>query len=376
MTQLELREAVRCLDEARNYQDVFGLMTTETNIEASIKRTFRNLARVLHPDRYQDAARKQLAASAFTKLGQFRQQAEAAAKRGRYDDRSVSVVATKRGRHTITDRAVEGDVCTTFYGVSTINFKDIASFVKIAKNSRDADLLQREAMVLKTLHGTDAETKWQHMVPTLLDSFVYSDPSKQRRQANVLERLQGFYTLEQVRQAFPDGVRPHHMVWMFRRLLMALGFAHDNQVIHGAVLPRHIMILPEHHGLVLVDWCYASQATDDQTQPVVPAIVDSYRQWYPKEVCTKHSPSPATDIVMAARCMIYLLRGDPLTGVLPACVPLQLRAFLRGCLQVEQSMRPQNAWLLLQEFDELLESMGAPYFPRRFRPFVMPTGTA
>jgi serine/threonine protein kinase len=244
--------------------------------------------------------------------------------------------------------------------------------VKIAKNPLDSDLLQTEAMALKRLYANDAEEKWQGYVPKLLDSFVYAANEGSRRQTNVTPLLKGFYSLDELRQMFPAGIDPRHAVWIFRRLLAALGFAHDNNVIHGAVLPRHVMILPEQHGLVLVDWCYASVADAGLTLPPIKALVNAYKNWYPEEVFDKRSPSPATDIVMAARCIVALLGGDPVAGVLPRTVPLQIRAFLRGCMQGHQSRRPQNAWLLLKEFDELLESMGAPYFPRRFLPLVLP----
>jgi hypothetical protein len=136
------------------------------------------------------------------------------------------------------------------------------------------------------------------------------------------------------------------------------------------------MILPQKHGLVLVDWCYASAKADD-TYPAIKALVSSHRDWYPSEVFDRKSPGPETDIMMAARCMVYLLGGDPATGNLPAGkTPRPLRAFLKGCMQQVPALRPDDAWSLLGEFDELLERMGPPYHPRRFRPFSMPSGMA
>jgi hypothetical protein len=134
------------------------------------------------------------------------------------------------------------------------------------------------------------------------------------------------------------------------------------------------MIMPEDHGLVIVDWCYSSIAESDGTFPAIKAIVGEYKDWYPGEVTAKQAPSPATDIAMAARCMVGLLGGDPLTGNLPSGVPMRLRAFFKGCLQVRQSARPNDAWELLQEFDELLQTLGSSYYPRRFRSFSMPSG--
>jgi hypothetical protein len=135
------------------------------------------------------------------------------------------------------------------------------------------------------------------------------------------------------------------------------------------------MIHPESHAVVLVDWCYASVSDNDE-QPALRAMASGYRQWYPEEVLAKESPSPATDIAMAVRCIIDILGGDPVWAIVPQTVPRQLRAYLKGCLQSKQSMRPQNAWLLLEEFDELLKSMGSPYYPRQFLTFAMPNGIA
>jgi hypothetical protein len=49
--------------------------------------------------------------------------------------------------------------------------------------------------------------------------------------------------------------------------------------------------------------------------------------------------------------------------------PKPLRAFARGCLLTAENRRPQDAWRLLAELDDLLERL---YGPRRFRPFQLP----
>jgi hypothetical protein len=81
---------------------------------------------------------------------------------------------------------------------------------------------------------------------------------------------------------------------------------------------------------------------------------------------------------MAVRTIIYLLGGDPLTGVFDTStqVPLKMRMWLRGCLQARQKARPQHAGELLAEFDGLLKRIGSPYYPRRFVKLAVPTGAA
>jgi serine/threonine protein kinase len=243
---------------------------------------------------------------------------------------------------------------------------------KVARRAADNDLLRAEAQAIRRLRGADGDPERIAYIPELLDAFDYGEAGKTRRATNVLARLDGFSTLEQVRAAYPSGVPPLDMAWIWRRLLLVLGYAHRRGVIHGAALSAHIMIHPDQHGVVLLDWCYASIANGG-AQPAIKAIVERYRGYYPEEVFAKRAPSPATDIGMAARCMVALLGGDPLTGKFGETqAPKPIQTFLRGCIAVKQSMRPDDAWKLLEEFDGLLERLGDPYFPRRFHPFVLP----
>jgi hypothetical protein len=52
----------------------------------------------------------------------------------------------------------------------------------------------------------------------------------------------------------------------------------------------------------------------------------------------------------------------------PRAHPRLLR-FARGCTLAAPRMRPQDAWRLLAELDELLGDL---YGPRTFRPFALP----
>lgn len=356
----------------RDYLDLFGVPPDDIEPAVFIKSGYRYFQKALHPDRFQDVDAKELAARAFMHLGVLHQQAQKAIRLGSYGaPQQLAVVHTGKGEHRIVSQSGVGDLSTTYIAESKKGVTTQASFCKIVNDPCYGDLLINEAKVLKILNGPKADPEWQPYVSQLIETFIYTEPGKPRRQANVLNRLEGFYSLETIRERFPDGLSPLHAVWIWRRLLMALGFAHDNGIVHGAVLPRHVMILPKEHGLTLVDWSYTSIAID-HTYPSLRAIVNDYRTWYPEEVFAKQAPSPATDIALAARTMIWVMGGNPLTGNLPATVPYKLRAFFKGCLLQSQSMRPQNAWLLFKEFDELLEHIGGEYFPRRFREFVLP----
>jgi hypothetical protein len=236
--------------------------------------------------------------------------------------------------------------------------------VKVARKEVHNVLLKNEARILRAFDHEDVvAASARPFLPELIDSFMYRHKSV-NRQTNAMVALEGFYTLEEVIAAYPDGLFWRDMVWMLRRMLVAVGFAHSNGYVHGAVLPPHVLIHPEEHGLVLCDWTCAVEDGEK-----VRLVLSRYRGWYPAEVTGKEPVGPETDIFMVMRCAVFLLGGDPLTGALPERAPARLRAFIRGCSQERMSRRPDDAWKLLEELDEILGR-------RKFRPFTMPGAPA
>ena len=377
MTTLEV--TANRLSQATFYLDVFGACDEVPSKQLQhIKSVFRRLAKIVHPDLYGDADEKKVASAAFTQLQKLLEDAERAVKEGAYGQPLLYASAkTRKGHHSLIHYVGSGDLCRLYATTSKVDGAELATVTKIAKQPKDKDLLQVEADVLRLFRKDGTDSSFHPFVPELVDSFVFSEKSKPRRQANVLVKLEGLQNLEQLLTNFPEGLDPLHMAWIWRRILFALGFVHEQGVVHGALVPNHIMIQPEQHGVVLVDWCYASKLPQDEEEfPPIEAVIGAYRDWYPEEVLAKQAPSSATDIDMAARCMVYAMGGNPLTGNLPERVPRRFRAFFKGCLLQKQSKRPQNAVQLLKEFDWLLEDMGKPYFPRKFQPLAIPTGVA
>ena len=288
--------------------------------------SYRRLARLTHPDAHPGDTR---AAAAFAKL---------AALWRRHQDGSGSLVA-------------RGDIANLY--------ATRQGLLKIARDPADNDLMRREAAALTRL-GHEVDATLRAYFPQLVEAQRRLDPrTGLRRRANVIGRLTGFRTLAEVRAAYPRGVDPRDAAWMWRRLLVAVGAAHRAGVIHGAVLPEHVMIHPGEHGLVLVDWCYSGPAPYGP----VPAVVKRYLPWYPPEVTTDHRAGVDLDIWLTTRCMTELMGG---------VIPAPMATFARGCLLASPRRRPGDAWRLLAELDELLERL---YGPRTFRPFAVPATT-
>ena len=156
------------------------------------------------------------------------------------------------------------------------------------------------------------------------------------------------------------------MAWIWRRLLLALAHAHERGVIHGAVLPSHILIHPAAHGLLLVDWTSSVLDAGRAGSPI-PVVSAEYEGWYPLSVLAKAPPTPAVDLEMGLRCMVYLLGGDPLTGALSPRVPSPIQTYLQSALWT--SAARTDAGQLYRDFADLLADL---WGARRFMPFAMP----
>jgi hypothetical protein len=341
------------LAAAHKPEEIFGPL-------ADANRNYKRLARVAHPDRYTDGARS-LAEDAMRKLNVLWDLAEKAISNGTYGTaRSVSVNAfrVRSRKHSFEIAgAWRSDEISRYYHATC---DDADAVVRITRKPRDNDLTANEATVLKTL-AKEVPADYAAYFPTLLDSFQFKSKRMTRR-ANAFVLPEGLWTLDAVQRAYPYGIDPRDMAWIFRRLLVALGAAHEQGIVHGAVLPRNVLIQPEKHGLVLVNWAYASDG-----QPLK-AYDPAYKTFYPEEALAREPLTYETDVFMAARAMRAVLSG---TGAsVPWGVPAPIRNFLRACTLPKASRRPDDAWVLKDSWDELLERM---WGPRRFHKFSIPT---
>jgi hypothetical protein len=226
------------------------------------------------------------------------------------------------------------------------------SILKIARASEGNAHLDTERRNLKRLLAAAGHSTYRNYLPALIDSLTTTGRSPRR--INVFRWETGFYTLEQVHEQHPalDG---RHLAWIFKRLLTVLGFCHRQNIVHGAVLPCHALIHAAGHGLHLVGWGRSVRVGQYITS--VPAF---YHDWYPAEVQHQRPASPATDLFLAARCLIYLAGGDPVTNRMPETVPPPMQRFLKTCLLESAAMRPDDAWAVMEDFDRLLHALYGP----------------
>jgi hypothetical protein len=378
MMENDAEQIVTLLMHAHSVEEVFGeLAGTREEMFASARKVFRHMAKVLHPDLSHDAAYDE----AFKLLLSFWEQARVHIEQGSYGlsySRRIFEpfdIQTPAHIYHVEGLFGWGDLCSLYAAsMSSRSGKSGADeqrrvLLKVTSKPQDNDLVANEVRVLAHLQTAPDYANWRHFASQLVESFSYHErETGVIRQVNVLVYNDGFYSLKEVREAYPQGIDARDMAWMWRRLLVVLAQAHDNAVIHGAVLPTHVLIHPQQHGLVLIDWSYAV-VNAQKTSSVIPAISSAYRSWYSPEVFAREVPIPGLDIAMAACCMIDLLGGDAPLRTLPESIPWPLRNHLLGCTLSSSRMRVQDAHLVLSEFDALIERL---WGPRVFRKFRMP----
>ncbi|MER6177698.1 lipopolysaccharide kinase InaA family protein [Streptosporangium sp. NPDC001681] len=314
-------EAIALVTAARTPDDLFG--------GGSAHRSYRRLARLLHPDLAPGAE----AAEAFARLAKLW-----AARGGAPGPAAETVITTGRGTYRI------GGVFRR--GASAVLYESGPdTLLKLPRSHADNDLMCREANALETI-ARDGDPLLLPYVPRLVDSFRHRRDGVERR-ANVISRVpDGFVSLDEVRRRRPV-LDARDVAWIWRRLLVAVGAAHRAGVVHGAVFGHHVLVHPVDHGLVLVDW---SQSVPLGTP--LTALVTRHRDDYPPEVLARKPATPATDIHLATRSVAALM-GDQ--------APTPIRRFVRGSLLSP----PGDAWRLLGELDDLLDDL---YGPRKYRP--------
>lgn len=341
--------------EAPSPYALFGEVTVE-----DLGRAYRRMAKKVHPDACDDPR----AGEAFRRLSQLFRDARHQLELERYGEAAEIVrVGTYRFEKPALYR---GHVTDYYAGASDVG-DDVV--MKLVRHPADNRVLRRERDILIKLLQEDRIKKNATFFPSYREALSLRMDGT-TREGLVFDRLYAdppghppenltLYSLRNVRERYPEGIHPKDMAWMLRRVLFALGLAHRCGRVHGAMLPEHILIEPEHHGVVLIDWKHSV--------PIGTPIKDiprGTRDDYPPEVLEKKPATAATDIYMAIRAVRASVWGARFGPRYPDV----LDNFVRGCTQDSPALRPQDAHALGREFDELIERL---WGPRRFHPFTM-----
>ena len=195
----------------------------------------------------------------------------------------MKTLETKTRAYNVTSRLRDGETYDLYLAEIEGDTKKRPVLVKIAGDRGLNHYAEQEAKVLKHLNRELAETSRpvKLLVPELLDEFMHGECA-----AIVTDYAVGYWTLTELRGVYKDGVPPDHVAWIFNRLLQALIAAHMTGVIHGKVLPHHLVVRSGNksddmrHTAVLVDWTCAVVAEPNKWPPLG-AMTEDYAEYLP-----------------------------------------------------------------------------------------------
>jgi hypothetical protein len=236
--------------------------------------------------------------------------------------------------------------------------------IKILRDRRDVMPFDREWEALQILQQSNAPGAdfFSTLIP---QPVIHGDISKgvhAGQRANIFRWSSGFnHAFEEVMRVYPQGIPPRASIWVWRRILEVLSFIHNSGMVHGAVLPSHLLVQDNEHGVKLVGYSAA-----DRAGVKLQTISSRYASFYPKSM---RSLSAQLDITMSARCMIAILGGNPEAGTLPKAVPSRLTRLMQQIAEPAASTKT-DAWSLREELGVIAQEVfGAP----QFTPIVMPS---
>jgi len=361
-------------------EDVFGQLAGDKAI--ALRKVYHRVIGTVHPDKYaNEPAERGRAQVLVGKLAEWRVKAEEKITAGTYGDnkpheppraaREPQTIKTPRHTYVVTEQFAQGDLADLYHCSYAEGGTDNHAVFKIAQSAADNDLLENEQKVLMEMYplGQKPELMYRFL-PKPYESFLLKgERGVGNRRVNVLQLARDYVSVSEVMAAYRSGLDYRHVAWIFNRGLEVIWYVHKHhKLVHGAVLPPHLLVHPERHGGKLVDWCYAVPVGG-----FVGAVSKEYRSYYAPEVLKKERATPQTDIYMLAKCMVALLGGDIATHKLPSSVPRPIETFLGSCLIGAASRRPDDAGALREEFDELLARLVG---PRHYHgPLAMPVKT-
>lgn len=389
---LNLVSLKRFLSMATTPEEVFDFFPGKpaSEMRELVHAAYRRFSKTAHPDQYTDESEKRLAEQAQTMLNGFWGKAEERFNAGVYGTAKPEPAptqhvrfSTKRHDYIIVDAAKTGGMATLFNGAMMDKAgAESLALIKVPHVAQDNDLMAREAAAytaikkkLKTLCGTDEELarKFALRLPDMAESLTLSQPGADKKTVNVFriipEYRSGWLTLEEIRKYLPNGVDGRVGVFILNRVLEALTVAHAAGILHCAITPNHVLILPKDHMGQLVDWTASCRNGAGDRVPYVHA---KYTAFFPEEISTQRCrPSHQSDIYMAGMCAAYVMGIDVngSTFAVPPSIPNPIVAFINRCLQPNPLRRWASADIAWRELAKAAESV---YGPRKFVDFVVP----
>ena len=279
-----------------------------------------------------------------------------------------SWVSVGDNRWALNQRIAQGSISDVYTG-QRARWPTELVILKILRDRKDIDRFDNEWDVLETLHKSDTTgaDSFTMLIPQPVAHGDISSGMYAGKRVSIFRWISGFYhTFDAVIQAYQQGIPTRASIWIWRRILEVLSFIHTSGMVHGAVLPSHLLIQEMEHGVRLVGYDCSGHIGEKLRN-----AYQTFESFYPQSAQSRLTLTTQLDLTMSARCIIALLGGDPVTASLNTSVPAPLIRILQRVTRIEHTGKSsEDAWSIREELGDIAKQVyGAP----QFIPIVMPS---
>lgn len=370
-------EVARAIRSARTFANVFGSLGPGDAItrRSGLRKQFGYLAKMVHPDLVATKHRTD-AAEVFKLLNTLRHAAEEAIQQNTYDapfGSTISFAESEDGGELVSPAGTyrlkveplcQGDFSVLYRGTKQ-GAKPELVLAKVASDPTSNAWLEKEAALLRTIAGAKPDSAIagiRRFLPQIKDTFLFVGEKNTRYRTTISVWVPDMVSITDIMKAYPAGLDPSE-AWPLRRIIAQTLAASMLGVVHGAIVPDHVLVDPFKHEPLHIGWAHAVKKGEKITQ-----IIDRWRDCYPPEVFAKKAVDHRTDIYMAGATIVKLLGGSVERKSLPAAVPKELATLVLRCLENSPKSRPQDGLELLNEFTRVIRKI----WGRNYRVLTIP----
>lgn len=267
------------------YPEFYNVLEVNPGARASvIQAAYRALMKEIHPDRGGNQADVSKVTEAYNTLSD-------PAKRKQYDKKDRLSEGSIVGNYRIIAEIAEGGFGTTYRGENIVAGEPVC-----IKHCRHVSAAYERVLI------DEAKAIWDlrhYSLPVMRDFLRLDDGSL----ALVMSYIPGM-TLEQIVQK-AGRIDPESLSWIVERVLNALMYLHYNGVVHGDIKPQNIIVQPDKHAVVLVDFglSVVKPTSTSDAKGFTPVFCSP-------EQLTGSPLLPESDFYSLAKTMLFALSGS------------------------------------------------------------------
>lgn len=300
--------------------DLYDVLQVSPRADAAVIKAARNaLMHKLHPDEGDTlhGSRAMAINEAYAILGNQKSRAE-------YDAEQSADVGKVVGEYVLHEKIAEGAIGITYRAKHILTGAPVC-----IKHCKEISPMYTRIMLEESAAVWDLR---HYALPAMRTVLQLEDGSI----ALVMSYVPG-PTLAQVIDKV-GRIEAEHVAWIAERLLNALKYMHFHGVVHGDVKPQNIIIQPDKHMCVLVDFGLSL------VKPTASSASKGFTELYaPPEEMAGKPLLPESDFYSLGMTLLHALAGDPVRAKrleIPEDTPEPLSKFIYRFIKRDVRNRP------------------------------------